>query len=413
MTLLDMPPTATPPVVSLGATRVLAGASHHHAVSYAEHRALAGPLVYRTHAWLCDAARQVRLLGRGGAAFPVATKLAALVPGPATGVLVNGSESDPASHKDRVLMRSAPHRVIDGAMVVGAALGTARITIAVHDPLAARALADACRERGDAAAVRIAVTAAGFVGGEIRAVLNAVEGRPAVPDGRPVLPTERGLDGTPTFASNAETFAQLGLLAVLGTSGYADVGTASEPGTSLGTLLGDVPRPGVAEIAHGTSLDLLTGATGDRPVLLGGYHGTWSRERGLRLDRAALREHGLDWGAGVLAVLPRATCPLGEVARVARWLAAESAGQCGPCVFGLAAIADDLTRLHAGRPVDVSALHRRLGLIAGRGACGHPAGAVRFVASAVTAFSDEVRAHAGGGCGRPVLGSLPLPGRAA
>jgi len=413
MTLLDAPPAdATPPVLALGASRLLAGHADERAVRHAEHRAVAGPLTHRSQDWLYDAARSVGLLGRGGAAFPVAAKLAALEPGRSTQVLVNGSESDPTSFKDRVLMRRAPHRVLDGALVVAAALGTSHVTVAVHDRAAARSLAVACAERSDAAHVRVVTTPGGFVGGEARALVNAVDGRPGVPDGRRVLPTARGLQGLPTFVSNAETFAQLGLLATLGPAAYADVG-APEPGTSLVTVFGDVPRSGVAEVAHGTPLDLLTGATGDRPVLLGGYHGSWTRERGLTLDRAALRARGLAWGAGVVVVLPPETCPLGEVAPVAQWLAHESAGQCGPCVFGLASLADDLARLYAGDAVDQHALRRRLGLVAGRGACSHPDGAVRFLASALATFADDAAAHAAGGCGRQVLGVLPVPGRSA
>ncbi|MEX0429731.1 NADH-ubiquinone oxidoreductase-F iron-sulfur binding region domain-containing protein [Nocardioides sp. DS6] len=404
---------AEPPILPLGAARLLAGASSGRAVDHLEHRALAGPLVHRTQAWLCEAARTVGLLGRGGAAFPVATKLAAVRPGPATHVLVNGSESEPTSHKDRLLMRRVPHRVLDGALVAAAALGTSRVTVAVHDQEAAQALTTACGERGDATAVRIVVTPAGFVAGEVQAVVNGLDGRPAVPNGRRTLPSDRGLEGRPTFAGNVETFAQLGLLALLGPSAYAAIGTGTEPGTSLVTVFGDVPRAGVAEVAHGTPLDLLTGATGDRPVLLGGYHGTWTRARGLLLDRPALRASGLAWGAGVVVVLPETTCPLGEVARVARWLAQESAGQCGPCVFGLASLADDIARLQVGAPVDLPGLHRRLGLVSGRGACGHPDGAVRFLASALAMFPEEIGDHTtSGGCGRPVLGVLPLPGSA-
>lgn len=423
MTQLDARPQPTqpteptepfrPPVHLLGTGRLLAGARPGRPVDHAHHRAAAGPLTHRSRSWLCDAARTVRLLGRGGAAFPVAAKLAAVSPGASSQVLVNGGESEPASLKDRVLLQCAPHRVLDGALVVAAALGTSHVTIAVHDRDTARALTHACAERGDAHAVRVVVTANGFVGGEIRALVNAVEGRPAVPDGRRILPSDRGLAGRPTYASNAETFAQLGLLALLGPTAYADLGSPGEPGTSLVTMVGDVPRPGVAEVPNGTPIDLLSGASGDRPVLLGGYHGTWTRERGLTLDRVTLRDRGLTWGAGIVGVLPHGTCPLGEIARVAQWLSQESAGQCGPCVFGLASLAGDLVRLHDGQQVDLADVRRRLGLVDGRGACAHPSGAVRFLASALSAFPDEVAAHARGGCGRPVLGVLPLTGRAA
>lgn len=402
----------TPAVLALGSARLLAGAGFR-AVTHAEHRAMAGPLHHRSHSWLSSAARTVGLLGRGGAAFPVAVKLAAVPAGRRTEVLVNGSESEPASLKDRVLMRRAPHQVLDGALVVASALRTDRVTIAVHDRAAADALADAREERADAAHVRVTLTSSGFVGGEVQALVNGLDGRAAVPNGRRTLPSDRGLRGRPTFASNAETFAQLAVLAALGPQSYADLGSSAEPGTSLVTLLGDVPMPGVAEVPNGTPLDALTGPTGDRPVLLGGYHGTWTRERGLALDRTDLRDRGLAWGTGVVAVLPEEACPLGEVARIVHWLAGESAGQCGPCIFGLASVSRDLTRLYHGERVDLPDLRRRLGLIDGRGACHHPGGAVRFAATALAVMDDEIAAHrSGDGCRRPVLGVLPVYGTA-
>lgn len=401
-------PAHDPQVHVLGAARLLAGADRDRPVDHAAHRALAGPLSYRSHAWLCDAARSVGLLGRGGAAFPVGAKLSAIAPGRRVEVLANGSETEPASWKDRILMRRAPHRVLDGVLVVAAALHTRAITIAVHDPVAAAILSAACRERPDAHVVRVVAVPGGFVGGEIRALINGIDGRPAVPDGRRVLPTVRGVGRRPTFAANVETFAQLGLLSTLGPRDFASVGSGAEAGTSLVTMLGDLPRRGVAEVPTGIPLHQLSGRTGDRPVLLGGYHGTWARVGDQVLDRTALHAGGATWGAGVVAVLPEQTCALGEVARVASWLASQSAGQCGPCLFGLASIADDLQALAGGRSIDLRQLRRRVGLVDGRGACAHPSGIVRFVASALTAMADEVEIHRRGGCGRPVLGVLPV-----
>lgn len=401
----------TPPILALGAARLLAGAHVGRAVSYTDHRAVAGPLPRRDRARLVAEAGQVGLLGRGGAAFPVAVKLSATPSGRHTQVLVNGSESEPASWKDRVLLRRAPHRVLDGALLVAASLGTRHVTIAVHDEPAAYALTAACAERPDAEEVRVIITATTFVGGEVRALVKTLEGLPPVPDGRRVLPHVRGLRDRPTFASNAETFAQLDLLATLGPQEYAALGSPTEPGTSLVTMLGSVPRGGVAEVPNGTSLELLAGTSG--PVLVGGYHGTWTRAAGLRLDRRLLLDRGVSWGAGVLGVLPDHTCPLGEVARVASWLAGESTGQCGPCLYGLASIARDLDALAACAPVDVADLRRRVGLVDGRGACSHPSGAVRFVASALQVFADEVSAHRSGrGCDRRVRGVLPVPAAA-
>lgn len=359
----------------------------------------------RDRGWIEQAADHVGLLGRGGAAFPVATKLRAVRRG--ARVVVNGSESEPASWKDRVLMRRYPDLVVSGVVLVADALRSAEAVIAVGDAASAQALRAAVQRAG--APVAVHRVDHGFVGGEIGALINGLNGRVAAPNGVRVLPHVRGLREKSTYASNVETFAQLALLSGLGPSAYAAVGAPEEPGTSLVTLYG-VERPGVFEVPHGTELRTLLGER-DRPVLIGGYHGTWTSRRDLVVGRAWLREQGIGWGAGVVAMLPDDTCPVGEVARVAAWLARESAGQCGPCTFGLPAIAEDVAQIATGRAVDPERLGLRLGQVSGRGACHHPTGAVGFVASALTAFDADVRRHLHGrGCGRPVRGVLPIGG---
>lgn len=406
MTVLTRP-AGPPAVLTWGADALLAGARDEGPVPLAEHVRLHGGLRPDAARTLAADVAAVRLLGRGGAAFPVATKLAGVAPGPDVRVVVNGSEGEPASWKDRVLMRRVPHLVLDGAVVVAAALRTSHVLVAVHDARSATALRTALAERADAQHLQVVDAAGTFVGGEARSLVNRLSGAAPVPSGRRTLPTVDGVDGRPTFLSNVETFAQLGLLARRGPGGFASTGTPEEPGSTLATLLGDVPHPGVVEVPHGKPVAELVGGAG-RTVLLGGYHGRWTVAADLVVDRADLRARGATWGAGVVAVLPDTTCPLGEVARVARWLAGESAGQCGPCVFGLDSLAADVEGLAAGEPVDLARLSRRLGLVRGRGACAHPDGAVGFLASALTAFADDVAVHAAGhGCGRPTLGVLP------
>ncbi len=356
---------------------------------------------------MADALETVRLLGRGGAAFPVATKLRGVAVGGRTHVLVNGSEGEPASQKDRTLMRLAPHLVLDGALAVAGALETGQVTIVVQDLAAYASLAAALRERPDGQEVRLEHHDHGFVGGEVRAVVRALSGGPAVPPGRRALPTVHGIDGRPTFASNVETFAQVALVLGLGVDEYASVGSVDEPGTSLLTLLGDVSTAGVVEVTNGLPLAALLG-DGTGPVLVGGYHGTWLAGPGdLVVSRPALRTAGAPLNAAVLARLPQDTCALREVAAVAHWLADQSTGQCGPCFFGLPTLAATLDQLAAGLHVLPDA-RRRVGLLPGRGACAHPDGAATFVASAMSALAAEVAQHqADGRCGRPLLGALP------
>lgn len=390
----------------IGEARVLAGLDQGR-LDRQRHLWTHGAMPDLTRADYTKLSEAVGLRGRGGAAFPVALKLADLPAKGIEAVVVNGSESEPVSRKDRLLLTLAPHLVLDGATGLARALGAPHVLIAVHDSTAAMSLREALMERNDRVTVEVRDTPGRFVAGEARAVLSALEGGPAVPPGRRVLPTRKGYHRRPTFLSNVETFAQLAVLARLGSKEFSGTGLISEPGTQLLTIDGAVRRPGVIETPTGVPLDTVLQFAGAEPgpVLLGGYHGRWlARTDGLTLQRPEV-------SAGIILALGTRTCPLGEVHRVAQWLASQSAGQCGPCVFGLASLVDDFDRLVKGDPSGWHDAQRHLGLIPGRGACAHPDGSARFLASALEAFGEDVRLHlAGDGCGRPVHGVLEVRG---
>jgi NADH:ubiquinone oxidoreductase subunit F (NADH-binding) len=186
----------------------------------------------------------------------------------------------------------------------------------------------------------------------------------------------------------------------------------------LVTVAGAVRQPGVFEIAIGTPVGDILGLAGGpaRPLqalLLGGYFGTWAGAAAagpLPFSAAGLAPLAASPGAGLIAALPGDVCGLAETARLAGYLAAESAGQCGPCVFGLAAIAGELAALASGRPASLDRVTRWLAQVDGRGACRHPDGAVRMLRSALTVFRGEALLHATGWCGatRPEA-VLPVP----
>jgi NADH:ubiquinone oxidoreductase subunit F (NADH-binding) len=386
---------------TIGAPRLLAGLAQDRSLDLGAHLATHGPLPAIDRARLIGLVDAIALAGRGGAGFPFGAKLRALA-GPPREVIVNGSESEPASRKDRTLLRRTPHLALDGAVAVAAALGGRHVTIAVHDPAAAETLRRAIAERRDPLRIRVELVAGGFVGGEARAVRRAVRGGPARPPGRRVHLTSQA-----TLLANAETFAQVAIALRLGPVRFRDTGTSAEPGTTLLTVGGAVTRPGVVEAPLGTPLGIVLSAAGAAPqpraVIIGGYHGSWHPPMpGLRLSHADGR-----LGAGVVLVLDGNTCALGELARVAAWLAAQSAGQCGPCRFGLPALADDVAALLVGLPAPAALRHAQA--VTGRGACRHPDGAARFVTSALAVLSDEIERHRLGGCGRPVLGQLAVP----
>ena len=193
-----------------------------------------------------------------------------------------------------------------------------------------------------------------FVSCEGGALVNAVNGKVALPPGRKRRASEAGVDGLPTLLANAETFAQLAVLALLGADGYASAGTTDEPGTVLLTVGGSASRPAVVEVPSGVSLgtvlDICEAKVADG-VLVGGYHGKWLSPEAaydVPVSRAGLEAAGGSLGAGIVLPLGEGTCAVGEVARIARYLAKESSGQCGPCQLGLPGIARSLSALAGG-----------------------------------------------------------------
>jgi NADH:ubiquinone oxidoreductase subunit F (NADH-binding) len=413
-TVLAATMPATPlPAWTIGTPRLLAGLDRYALLDYEQHLTQHGPNTAPTLLRLVNAAEQVSLAGRGGAGFAVAAKLRALRAGRPV-VVVNGSESEPASRKDRLLLQRTPHLVVDGALAVAAAISAVRVIIAVGEQVAEASLRAALRQRPDGPSVEVYRSDAGFVAGEARALVRAIGGGPALPPGRRQHATDRGVGGAPTLVFNAETFAQLAVLLRLGPAAFRASGTHAEPGTALLTVGGAVARPGVVELPLGTPLGIVLAAAGARnptAVVIGGYHGGWHLPtETLPMSRAGLAAAGGTFGAGVLLVLDDSTCPLGELARVTGWLAAQSANQCGPCRFGLPALAGDIERLWHGQPAAGAAATRHVHTVTGRGACVHPDGTARFATSGLRLLRDDVDAHSrAGGCGRPVRGLLPVP----
>jgi NADH:ubiquinone oxidoreductase subunit F (NADH-binding) len=369
------------------------------------------------------------LTGRGGGAFPAWAKLAlASTEGLGGLLVVNGMESEPASAKDKVLLTRAPHLVLDGAQLLAAACGAQEILVCI--PQGIDGIADAVsRAVYERAAHRYAPVSevlvrppGGFVSGEESALAQWIDRGKALPTFRPDKATPLRIGRLPTLVHNTETLAHIALIARYGPELFRAQGTEAQPGTCLVTIAGAVSRPGVVEVEWGTPLrDIAQRATPDEApaaLLLGGYGGTWVAPAHFATPYSALAlgALGIPVGVGVVVVLGPAACGLVEAARIARFLADESSGQCGPCTFGLPAIADDLAHLALGQadPGLLTRLHRRLDQVDGRGACHHPDGAVGMVRSALAVFAADVRAHAQGAPCAHVDSPSPLrlPGRA-
>ena len=396
-------------------TRLLAGPRRSEGMeSLASHRARLGPLELGHPDALLQMIADSGLLGRGGGQFPTARKLelAASSRGRAL-VVVNASEGEPASEKDQTMLCHRPHLVLDGAMAAAWAIGATEVVVYLHRArrTSTSALELAVAERDDdGATVRLVDAPMGYVAGESSAVVSYLDGTGAIPRKRALPAAAFGVAGRPTVVNNVETIAHLGLIARFGPAWFAEAGDRRSPGSTLVTVAGEVPAPGtVAEVVGTRSIGEVLGVhrtarSAPKAVLIGGYEGTWldgETAWETPLTRGPLAACGASLGCGVLAVLAAGSCGLRTTARLARWLADESAGQCGPCVFGLPAVADALDDLArgCGDRRDVRRLRILTASVHGRGACGHPTGVASLVDSALDAFAADVDRHARGkGC---------------
>jgi NADH:ubiquinone oxidoreductase subunit F (NADH-binding) len=411
--------------ISSANAAALAGDTHRllgHPVDLAGHTRVHGPLdvVFgRTRSWrdeLISSIEASGLTGRGGGAFPTSIKLAVTRSrGRAAAIIVNGMEGEPVSHKDKVLLTRAPHLVLDGAQYLAALCGATRVVVCIpagREGIASsvlRAISERAAERYSVVPEEVVRPPDRFVAGEESALVNWIAtGRSA-----PQFRTDKGsplvIGRRPVLVQNTETLAHVALIARNGPGNFRARGTAEEPGTCLVTIGGAVADPGVVEVDRGTPLwDIVTRSSPVESVqalLVGGYGGTWVAPAYFATPHSSisLRAIGASAGVGVLEVLGASTCGIAETSRIARYLAGQSAGQCGPCVLGLPAIADVLEDLAEGhRAVDlIPRLNHLFDQVNGRGACSHPDGAVRIARSALGVFADDVAAHTRGvPCGK-------------
>ena len=396
--------------------RLLKGTEGGRRLSFLENQALHGELIVprpkdaeHFAPAMLEQIQLSGLTGRGGGGFPTATKLRTVAgQRRRTHLAINVMEGEPAAQKDTVLACFAPHLILDGAEILAAVIGASAVSVCVardnraaFDSLSA-ALSERPARRGGVN-FELEVLPARYIGGEESALVHWLDGGLAMPTFRPTKPGKLMIRNRQTVVDNAETAASIALIARHGGAWFAQSGL----GSCLVTISGAVRDPGVFEVALGASLAEVIAQA--RPVgrvtgiLLGGYGGTFVGPDAVTAlySREGLRPFGASPGAGVIVVFDESTCGITETARIARWMANESAGQCGPCIFGLPAVADDLENLATARGDGrtEAQLRRRLETIAGRGACAHPDGVIRMVRSALAVFSADLASHtASRGC---------------
>jgi NADH-quinone oxidoreductase subunit F len=315
-----------------------------------------------------------KLLGRGGAAFPVGRKWDAVAkaPGRPRYLVCNADESEPGTFKDRLLMEEDPFAVVEGMTIGAFAAGCERgyVYIRGEYPLAAERMAaavEAARAAGYLGAnvlgsgarfdIEIRRGGGAYICGEETALFNSIEGKRGEPRSKPPFPVHVGLFGKPTLVNNVETLANVPLVLRDGGAAFASVGTKDSTGTKLFCVSGHVERPGLYEVVFGTTLrQVIEGAGGARSIraiLLGGAAGSFvgPDRLDLPLTFEDMRAAGTALGSGVVMLFDEKTDMLDILRRIAQFFRDESCGQCVPCRVGTARQEELLARLRAGRPL--------------------------------------------------------------
>ena len=404
--------------------RLLAGISNGQGLDLGAHRAVHGslsiPARKRSDEWrsvMLDRIATAQLTGRGGGGFPTAIKLTTARSSRRRPVMViNMMEGEPAAQKDSVLGCFAPHLVLDGAETLAAIVDAVSVTIAIarDNPAAIASMEAAVAERARAGENRLDVSIvtppARYVGGEESALVSWLDGNDARPTFRSSKPAEIKIKSRPAVVDNAETAAQIAILARMERPIPA-------PLTTLTSISGAVLDPGVYEVPLESPLRAVISRAGlertPAAILLGGFGGTFVGPEALDAPYSpdGLRPFGGSVGAGVIVVFGEDACGVQALAQLTRWMSHESAGQCGPCVFGLPSIADDLEELvrNRGSAATLERIGARCDLVVGRGACAHPDGVARMVTSGLRAFAADAHRHASRQPCRGTATHLELP----
>ena len=395
---------------------------------------------------IIDEVARSGLRGRGGAGFHTGTKWQAVLGGGGRHhyAVCNSAEGEPATFKDRALLRTNPYQVIEGLLIAARAVEAieAFVALKVSFERELDALARALDEF-DAAGlleelpVRIVQGPEEYLFGEEKALLEVIEGNDPLPRWLPPYlhglfvtdpqmgwvahDPEEGHSGdheaNPTLVNNVETLANVPHILAKGADWFRSMGTAASPGTILCTVVGDVPRCGVVEVEMGTPLqavlDLCGGALPDRAirsVLSGVANPALTADKlGTPLSYEGMEAANSGLGAAGFVVYDDSACMV-EVARtVSRFLYVESCGQCLPCKFGTEEVTGALDRLAAGDGTaeDLERIQARLTVVADGNRCFLPVQERRVVASLMLLFPEDFAAHLEGPCPRPR--EIPIP----
>ena len=372
-----------------------------------------------------DALQQVNesgLRGRGGAAFPTATKWRFLAGNPSRDkyVLCNCEEGDPGAFNDKAILESDPHTLVEGVILCGYATGASKGYIFIrhgHDgPIdRCRAAVSQAQELGLMGEnilgsgfdfdVEVALTGDSYVAGEESALMEAIEGKRAMPRFRPPFPAQFGLFGRPTNINNVKTLSYVPEIMSRGGEWFASIGHERSTGTAILCLSGALNYTGMMEVPLGINLkDVLYEAAGgirggkklkflQTGGPLGGVLGADNVD--IVLDFEVLRNAGAILGSGGIIAADEDTCVVDLTRALVAFCQYESCGKCFPCRMGMSHLLEVLERICdlKGEPEDLDLMRRTGENMQAGSLCGHGQLGFNPVSSALRYFPGEFEAH--------------------
>jgi NADH-quinone oxidoreductase subunit F len=371
------------------------------------------------------------LRGRGGAFFPMGRKASFLAKGTgkSTYLVVNADESEPGTFKDREIMFSAPHRLIEGCLITAHAIECDRVFIYIRGEYLRefeiiRDALEQVRGAGLLAGVTIVLHrgAGAYICGEESALLESLEGKRGQPRSRPPYPAVSGLYAAPTLINNVETVATVPKVIELGGKEYAKLGVApNSTGTRVFSVSGNVLRGGNYELELGSTLRELIYDFGGgleagrtlKAVIPGGSSVPvlTPDQIDTPLDADSMAEAGSMLGSGAVIVMDDRCCMVQLGLRVAQFYMHESCGKCTPCREGTRWMVQILHKIEDGHAEqsDLNLLLDVCDRILGKCLCPLGDAAAMPVASYIDRFRGEFKAHIdSGGC--PFAGESTLEG---
>jgi NADH-quinone oxidoreductase subunit F len=353
------------------------------------------------------AVTEADLRGRGGAGFPAGRKweLARRAEGSPKYVVANGGEHEPGSRKDRFLLTHYPHRVLEGALLCAHATGASIVHLYLIEDMA-DAIASVREAIDEAAAqigkveVHVTLAPTTYVAGEETAALEVIEGKKAWPRKKPPYPGQAGLWGKPTTVNNVETLAYVPAIVRHGPDAW-------RPGSMLFTLDDSFARPGIRELALGTTFRTLVddvggGTRGGRPVkaILPALSSAFLSAAALDVPMTAeaVRAAGSNLGCGGVSLVEEGTCIVERTIAIAEFFMREQCGQCPPCRMETNTIAAVLAKVRAGEAGDYTAqIEKVAAFTRGKGNCSLIEMAAAPVLSALRLFPEDFAHHAAHG----------------